>query len=430
VGQTEQGGTARRREAAIDQDSQTGHRRVLIAGEIAFPHGTGATARVRAYAKGLMAAGLEVRVVSLRPSEYNRDAALNRSASGECDGISFVYLGGTPFRDQSFVRRRLRDALSVTRFFSLVRGGADQGPANVILFSQPVLWILVAAVACRCAKSACVLEKNEYPFVYARNSLGAKAWSYIYTRTVFRLVDGVLVISTYLEKYFSGRVRAGARVIRIPILVDPGEFGEDRIGDGRGRRILCYVGNLDHPGEVDSLLSAFSEIAARFPEWSLRVIGGSRDPSLLPGLRSRVAGLGLSSRIQFFGSVPHDALPGLFEEVGAFVLPRAGGLFSTAGFPTKLGEYLASGRPVIAAATGDIPMYLRDGVDAFLVPPDNARALADRLADVLSDPEAAYVVGLNGRAVAQREFSAEIQCRRLAAFLGASGGTLQNPGRI
>ena len=52
---------------------------------------------------------------------------------------------------------------------------------------------------------------------------------------------------------------------------------------------------------------------------------------------------------------------------GAFALPREDALFSRAGFATKLGEYLASGRPVIASATGDVELYLKDDVDAFLV---------------------------------------------------------------
>jgi len=298
-----------------------------------------------------------------------------------------------------------------------VRGTQDQGSASVILFSNSAAWILTAVAACRLAGSACVIEKSEYPFVGAPDTIAARAWSWLFTRTLYKLVDGVIVISTCLETYFLARVRRRAHVVRIPIIVDLDEFSDEHIGSGLDQRVLCFVGSLEHEGEVDSLLDAFSEIAERFPEWRLRVIGGSKNPAVLPAFRSRVAESRLSDRVEFVGQVGRDTLPRLFADVGAFALPRASGLFSTAGFPTKLGEYLASGRPVIVTATGDIPLFLQDGVSAFLVPPDDTRAFAVRLADLFRDPEAARGVGVRGREVARRHFEVKSQCRRLAEFL-------------
>jgi glycosyltransferase involved in cell wall biosynthesis len=395
--------------------------RVLIAGEFGFPHGTGGSARVHTYAQGLSAAGLAVEVVCLRPSESGLKDALNFSASGIWRGIPFVYSGGSPYRDDTFARRRLRDARSALRLRQLVRGDSSQTPANVILFSNSAAWILTTVLACRVAGSACVIEKSEYPFVNAPHTAIMKVRSWLFTRTLYRLVDGVIVISTCLEKYFLARVRRGAEVIRIPILVDLEEFSEERIGDGVGQKILCYVGSLDHEGEVDRLVEAFYKIEACFPEWSLRVIGGGQDPSILASFRSRVAERGMADRIEFVGKVGRDDLPRLFREVGAFALPRARGLFSTAGFPTKLGEYLASGRPVIVTATGDIPLFVRDGVDAFLVPPDDPGAFAARLTDMFADPVAAHSIGLRGRETARQHFDVEFQCRRLATFLTGLG---------
>jgi glycosyltransferase involved in cell wall biosynthesis len=49
-------------------------------------------------------------------------------------------------------------------------------------------------------------------------------------------------------------------------------------------------------------------------------------------------------------------------------------------------ESLAVGTPVIASRVGGIPEVVRDGVDGFLVPPDDPAALAARLDDVFSNP--------------------------------------------
>lgn len=396
-------------------------RRVLIAGDFGFPNGFGESARVHAFAKGLRAAGCDVKVVCLRWSERHVESAMNRLADGSYRGVPFTYSSGSPLRDATFVRRRLRDAQSALRFARLVRGTPGQGPANVIQFSNSALWIVTTVVACRLARSACVIEQPEYPFVYRPDTAPKRLWAWFFTNTMYRLVDGVIVISTFLERYFLARVRQGARVIRIPILVDMDEFGEASTHDTPVQDILCYAGALAHPGEIDALLDAFSEVAPRFPHWRLRVIGGHSDPLALDRFRSRVASLGLAERIEFTGSVERTVLPDLFREAGAFVLPRASGLFSTAGFPTKLGEYLASGKPVVVTATGDIPLYLHDGVDAFLVPPDETHAFAAKLAELLADPSAARAVGARGRETARNHFEIVSQCRRLAAFMGDFG---------
>jgi len=393
------------------------HRRLLIAGEFGFPNGTGAAARIHAYAKGLRAAGCEVKVVCLRWSERRAEGAKNRHADGLYRGIPFTYSSGSPIRGATFTRRRVSDVRSALRFARLVRGTLGQPPANVILFSNSALWIVMTVVACRLAGSACVIEKSEYPFVYAPDTAPTRLWAWLFTRTMYKLVDGVVVISTCLERYFLARVRHGARVIRIPILVDLDEFGVASTHGAPGRDILCYVGNLDHRGEIDGLIDAFCEVAPRFPVWSLRIIGGSRDPQALARFRSRVASLDLAQRVEFTGSVERTELPGLLRQAAAFALPRASGLFSTAGFPTKLGEYLATGKPVVVTATGDIPLYLSDDVDAFLVPPDDTRAFAARLAEMFADPSAAHAVGARGREAARQHFDIESQCGRLAAFL-------------
>jgi glycosyltransferase involved in cell wall biosynthesis len=69
-----------------------------------------------------------------------------------------------------------------------------------------------------------------------------------------------------------------------------------------------------------------------------------------------------------------------------------------------LGEYLASGRPVVITRTGDIGRYLTDGADSRLVPPDDVDALTGALRDVLAHPEAARALGEAGRRVALANF--------------------------
>jgi len=78
------------------------------------------------------------------------------------------------------------------------------------------------------------------------------------------------------------------------------------------------------------------------------------------------------------------------------------------GFPTKLGEYLASGKPVVVTSVGDIPLYLIDNHDSFICHPDDPREFAHKLHMCLSDELRASSVGDNGYKLAQTIFSPQI----------------------
>jgi glycosyltransferase involved in cell wall biosynthesis len=77
------------------------------------------------------------------------------------------------------------------------------------------------------------------------------------------------------------------------------------------------------------------------------------------------------------------------------------------GFPTKLGEYLLTGNPVVVTSVGDIPLFLKDGESAYLVEPDNIEEFAAKLDYVLSHYEESKRVGQNGREVALKHFSGQ-----------------------
>jgi glycosyltransferase involved in cell wall biosynthesis len=107
------------------------------------------------------------------------------------------------------------------------------------------------------------------------------------------------------------------------------------------------------------------------------------------------------------------------SSAGLFALPRKDALFSRAGFATKLAEYLATGRPVVTSAVGDIGLYLRDGRDAFLAPA--GAGFADKLREALADPVRASEIGQAGRETATRCFGVGEHGKRLAAFLDSLG---------
>jgi glycosyltransferase involved in cell wall biosynthesis len=111
------------------------------------------------------------------------------------------------------------------------------------------------------------------------------------------------------------------------------------------------------------------------PETNVRILGVGTDAEN-EAIRCQIYAHGLVGRVHLVRAVSADALPKELCKASVLALARAGGLFSRAGMPTRFGEYLATGRRVVVTATGDIPLYLQDEVDCYLVPPGDVQLLS------------------------------------------------------
>lgn len=87
-------------------------------------------------------------------------------------------------------------------------------------------------------------------------------------------------------------------------------------------------------------------------------------------------------------------------------------------FPTTVLEALASGIPVVATAVGGIPEQIVEEVTGSLVPPGDARAMAERVLDLLEDVEFRSQMGHEAAKDAARRFSLERMVRDYLAFYG------------
>ncbi len=96
---------------------------------------------------------------------------------------------------------------------------------------------------------------------------------------------------------------------------------------------------------------------------------------------------GFRERVKLAGMLPHAEMPAYLAACDILVSPHGqqvdGGEFF--GSPTKLFEYMAMGRPIVASAVGQIADVLRDESTALLVPPDGAEALARAIVRLVDD---------------------------------------------
>ena len=235
-----------------------------------------------------------------------------------------------------------------------------------------------------------------------------------YIRCTTQCADGIWVLSEHLADYWVSHGFPRANIMLNPPAVRRIAF--DQTGEPVPYS-ATYVGNLQHR-EIDYLLDISQDVKSRLPEYHLTIYGDTTDKrraELLQDIDER----GLASTITVRPPVMPAEVPRILSTSWALVLPRSTGEFSTAGFPNKLGEYLASGRPVVVTGVGDIPKYLEDRRSALLVEPDRCEEFASALVEVLSDRTLAESVGTGGRQVAKDLLASEAVAGKILAFTTA-----------
>jgi D-inositol-3-phosphate glycosyltransferase len=239
-------------------------------------------------------------------------------------------------------------------------------------------------------------------------------------RAVDRIVAANLVERDHLVRHYGAEP---ARIAAIPCGVDTGLF---RPGDGAAARrglglddrpLVLYVGRIEPIKGLDILFDAVASLRAGELPVELLVIGGDTDESRAGHeayLRRLIRERALGASVRFLGPQPQDVLREYYVAADVTVLPSYYESFGMVAL-----EAMACGSPVVGSRVGGLTTTVRDGVTGYLVPEGDATALAQRLADLLTDPDARERLGREGaRWAAQHRWPcvAEAICREFAAL--------------
>lgn len=167
--------------------------------------------------------------------------------------------------------------------------------------------------------------------------------------------------------------------VRSPVVVVPHGVGEAVTAPLPSREALLFFGRISHYKGLDILLDAMPLVWERRPGVTLTIAGEGEFPDH-PGLADpRVELLG--------GHVPEEAVPRLFESATCVMLPYRQASQSGVGSEAK--RY---GRAMVATSVGGLPELVTPD-SGRLVPPEDARALAEAILEILVTPGLAEALG-------------------------------------
>lgn len=224
-----------------------------------------------------------------------------------------------------------------------------------------------------------------------------------------RLIDGrtalVVFSSPFMLRKGYSRGRRGP-VACIPAPVDTERFAPPPVREA-GTRIAA-VGRLSEIKGHAALIRA----VAKVPSARLTIAGAPAQLSVRD-LENLAARLGAGDRVEVAGRV-EDVAP-LYREAFLGVVPS----LASEAVSRVAGEMMASGLPVLAAATNSLVDMVLDGRTGLLHPPGDADTLAGQIGYLLANPQVAFQMG-----AAARERCLSLYSRRAVgeAWLGALRG--------
>ena len=211
-----------------------------------------------------------------------------------------------------------------------------------------------------------------------------------------------------LERTLLARGYPAARVLVVPHGVDTARFPLDSdVPPVPGRVVYCGTIGMGHA--VGSLIEAARLLERDGIRFELLLVGDGAERA---ELESRTRQWGLRS-VRFAGRRPREELPALLASAELAVATQRDAPLLADALSTKVLEYMAAARPVVAAAAGWTADVVASAGAGIVCPPERPDALAAAIAQLAADPERARTMGLAGRRYVEAHLTRALAIDRL-----------------
>ena len=369
-------------------------KRILFVLDNCFPFGTAAASRARSLCQLFDLAGYKVHVICSRTMESN----LNVDKVYKLPYCTYKVSTNKPATAiASFVGSPVL-MKDVKEYF------AKDRPDFVFAMNSLTFFRKLRRI-CKQRKIKLIAEQNEWR---DKSSFKFREWDYRYIheewliRQEYKKADGILAISKCFQNYYGNM---GMNVVRIPTILDVQNTPYSVHSENR-KIVLIYSGNpstsKEYLAPVISVLVDNPQFREAFefhiygPDYNkvLKNIGG--DDNLL----KRAEGC-----VFIHGKVKQELMQDIMMSADFQIFLRPHRRSSEAGFPTKLGESMAVGTPVITNLTGDIGLYLKNEVNGFVVDMTTEEDLAMTLKKITKMTDKQYkAMRLHSREKAEEAF--------------------------
>ena len=371
---------------------------IVVTGE-PFPYGLAASNRLLCYVSSI---ATTKRVLVLT---YDAPYGAGTRESGSVNGVDYRYMQSPMTRPNKISRsifllyRYVKLLLLLLLYYRC---------KSVVFLSRKILY----AVAIKCVLA--IKREGFYREISETPENIKSRWKrelILYMHCIF---DGFIVISSGIENILRDHVR-NSKYFYLPILVQIDRFREYDTVPQRDVVFYCSGGNAERDGLLDTL-NGFMQYRETYDtdiKLEIATILHTNDPyhKMVKAIIDKHP-----SYFTYLGCLPTTEIPHRLMESSVLMLtPHKS--YVTRGFPTKLGEYFASGTPVICSSIQDLVEQIPSDIVSF-VRPNSPSDICEALHRLLLDRQTSILLGEKARKWVTENYTMDSYREHLVEFLG------------
>lgn len=372
---------------------------IVVTGE-PFPYGMAASNRLLCYASSIAESK---RVLVLTYDAPYRDGA---QEFGTVNGVDYRYMH----------QPRTAPAKKVVRLMFLLHRYMKililllfrYRYKSVVFVSRKLLYAAAIKCVARVRGAKLYREISESP-EYIKSKYKRKIALYMY-----RMFDGFIAISSDIENTLKHSARK-SKYYLLPVLVQVDRF--DKCGAVAKRDVVFYCsgGNAERDGLLDTLKGFIKYRETNDTDIKLEIATVLYNNNHYHEDVKEIIEK-YPNYFSYLGCLPTTEIPRKLMESRILMLtPHKN--YVTRGFPTKLGEYFASGTPVICSSIQDLVEHIPSDI-VYFVEPNSTDDICKALSMLLSDRSGSKALGENARRWVEQHYTMDRYRDGLIQFLG------------
>lgn len=238
---------------------------------------------------------------------------------------------------------------------------------------------------------------NEFPATYSgqiSSRFGVFIESFCF-KAMGKVSSLAIVISQKHELVYKKICNKSCLFLVIPILMDVSCKKMVPLQTSKLTKIT-YAGALSKSNGIDFLLDVCIELMLTTNRFTFILFGPWISEQYRIQVGEKIKKNNLSDYVTILPAVSNDKAIVYLNSSDILVIPKIEDARSIGYIPSKLGDFLFTGKPVVVTDVGDVPNYVVDGINGFIVPPGNVKLFSKRLAVLIEDYPNYSSIGCEG----------------------------------
>jgi glycosyltransferase involved in cell wall biosynthesis len=242
---------------------------------------------------------------------------------------------------------------------------------------------------------------TEWHVYFEKKSLFKKLNYLLFDHLFGYVVDGIIPISDVIKKKISHFKKP---VLKIPILAD---FNTIKVQDYSKTKsqeeYFLYCGDISYLEIIEFTINTVQLLIQKKIQIKLHLIVNGKECELVR-IQDLIESKRLNDQIIVRSKLPFEELIHEYQDALALLIPLRTKMQDTARFPHKIGEYIATARPIITGNVGELTNYFSDNENAYLANDYSIHDYAALMEKVILQKNLANIIGQRGRELGVKNF--------------------------